>query len=357
LVLLDPANTWRIGFVLMALVALALVLRFVIADGGSVLFTVLMAWFLSLAMEPAVRVLARHMRRGAATAVVMLGIALFAVLFVLAFGQLLLEQVAALLKALPGLADRTLTFVNDHLDTRYRPEDVLDQLHITPNQVATYASGVLGGVLGLVGSVVGGLFSLFTMALFTFYLSADGPRFRLWIASLMPPRFQPATVAVWDVTAQKTGGYVGARVVLAVLNASLSAVVFLVIGMPSWLALALWTGLVAQFVPTIGTYIAITLPVLVGLLTPTPWIGVAALVWGVLYQQVENLTIEPRISARAVNVHPAVAFAAVMLGAALFGPAGALLAVPVVAMLLALGETYRRRYEVLPQLARQTSSP
>jgi predicted PurR-regulated permease PerM len=173
----------------------------------------------------------------------------------------------------------------------------------------------------------------------------------------MPPRFQPATVAVWDVTAQKTGGYVGARVVLAVLNASLSAVVFLVIGMPSWLALALWTGLVAQFVPTIGTYIAITLPVLVGLLTPTPWIGVAALVWGVLYQQVENLTIEPRISARAVNVHPAVAFAAVMLGAALFGPAGALLAVPVVAMLLALGETYRRRYEVLPQLARQTSAP
>jgi predicted PurR-regulated permease PerM len=151
-------------------------------------------------------------------------------------------------------------------------------------------------------------------------------------------------VAVWDVTAQKTGGYVGARIVLAVINATTTAIVFVIIGMPSWLALAIWTGVVAQFVPTIGTYIAIALPVLVGLLSDNPWVGVIALAWGILYQQVENLTIEPRISARAVDVHPAVAFASVMLGAALFGVAGALLAIPVSAMLLALSQTYRKRY-------------
>ena len=120
--------------------------------------------------------------------------------------------------------------------------------------------------------------------------------------------------------------------------------------MPSWLALGIWTGIVAQFVPTIGTYIAIALPVLVGLLSDNPWIGVMALVWAVIYQQVENLTIEPRISARAVDVHPAVAFASVMLGAALFGVAGALLAIPVSAMIIALGETYRKRYDLRDDL-------
>jgi len=108
--------------------------------------------------------------------------------------------------------------------------------------------------------------------------------------------------------------------------------------------------MVAQFVPAIGTYISIVLPVLVGLLSPNPWLGVIVLGWGILYQQVENLTIEPRISARAVNVHPAVSFGSVILGTAMFGVAGALLAIPVVAMLLTLLDLYRTRYDVLPQL-------
>ena len=85
--------------------------------------------------------------------------------------------------------------------------------------------------------------------------------------------------------------------------------------------LGIWTGLVAQFVPTIGTYIYDHPAVLVGLLSPNPWIGVSAGL-GILYQQVENLTFEPRISAKAVDVHPAVAFGSVLLGAALFGVAG-----------------------------------
>ena len=66
-------------------------------------------------------------------------------------------------------------------------------------------------------------------------------------------------------------------------------------------------------IPTIGTYIAIALPVIVGLLSPNPWIGVMALAWALVYQQVENLTIEPKISARSVNVHPAFAFAVVLI--------------------------------------------
>ena len=132
---------------------------------------------------------------------------------------------------------------------------------------------------------------------------------------------------------------------------------FLIIGMPSWLALGIWTGLVAQFVPTIGTYIAIALPVLVGLASPEPWIGVAALGWAVLYQQVENLTLEPRISARAVHLHPGVAFASVMLGASLFGAGGALLAIPVTAMLLAVFDAYFERTHVVPALVTGSGRP
>ena len=347
---LEPGNIWRVGWVVIALVACALILRFVIQDGGAVIFTLLMAWFASIAMEPAVRRLAQRMRRGAATGLVMLVVALSLVLFSIAFGQLLVDQIAELLSSLPKLIDAAIAWVNQRFNTTFSVSSILQQLNLDPSQLAQYGTQIVGGVLGILAQLLGGVFSLFTFALFTFYFSADGPRLRLYLASLFPQRAQPMAVAVWDVTAQKTGGYVGARVILAVINASTTAIVFLIIGMPSWLALAIWTGVVAQFVPTIGTYIAIALPVLVGLLSDNPWIGVIALAWGVLYQQVENLTIEPRISARAVDVHPAVAFASVMLGAALFGVAGALLAIPVMAMLLSLGETYRKRYTLRADL-------
>lgn len=347
---LVPANVWRVGLTLAALLALVMFARFALADGGSVLFTLVMAWFLSLAMEPAVARLSGRMPRGAATALVMVAGALFGVLFVVAFGSLFVEQAAALLQNLPSIIEVTLDWLNRRLGTDYEASDLLDAIRLTPEEAAGYAQNVLGGVLGLIGSVAGGIFSFFAILLFTFYLSADGPRLRLWLAGMLPRHPQRLFLSVWDLSLVKTGGYVAARLVLATINGTLSALVFLIIGMPSWLALGMWTGLVAQFVPTIGTYISIALPVMVGLASPKPWVGIAALVWAVLYQQVENLTLEPRISARAVNLHPAVAFAAVMLGSALFGVGGALLAIPVTAMLLAVFDAYFERTHVVPAL-------
>jgi predicted PurR-regulated permease PerM len=105
---------------------------------------------------------------------------------------------------------------------------------------------------------------------------------------------------------------------------------------------------VAQFVPTVGTYIAIALPVAIGLIGDQPWQGVAVLIFALVYQQIENVTIEPRISAQAVDVHPAVSFVSVMFGASLFGIGGAFVAVPVAALLIAMFDIYVHKYDVLP---------
>ncbi len=346
-----PRNVWRVGFVVMALVLLFLLIRFVIDDGGATIFTLLMSWFASIAMAPAVERLSRHMKRGFATMLVMLAFVLFAVIFVLAFGSLLVDQVAQVVVGLPDLIDTLIAKFNERFNQTIDVNQILDALNLDAAKAQELATQIGSQAIGILGSVLGTFFGLFTFALFTFYLSADGPRLRTWIAGLFPERGQAFFFNVWDITAQKTGGYVGARVILAVINSTTTGIVFLIIGMPYWLALAIWTGVVAQFVPTIGTYIAIVLPVIVGLLSPTPWVGVAALVWALLYQQVENLTIEPKISARAVNVHPAVAFGAVMLGAALFGVAGAFLAIPVAAMMLALLGIYAKRHEIKDEIA------
>ena len=341
---------WRIGLVLLAVVAAGLMARFVISDAGHVIFTVLMSWFAALAMAPVVNRLARRMRRGAATGLVMAGAAALGVVFLVAFGALFVDQMEQLLRQVPDLVDQALEWANRTFSLSLTRDGVPSSVQLDPEQLAALAAAIGAGLLGFLGSAVGGLFSIFTFGMFVFYLSAQMPQLERWIASLFPARSQAVAATVWTLTAQKTGGYVGARVVLALVNAVTTAIVFVAIGMPYWLPLALWTGVVAQFIPTIGTYIAIVLPVVVGLLSPDPWLGVIALVWAVAYQQVENLFIEPRVSAKAVDVNPAVSFGAVLLGAALFGTAGAFLAVPVVAMLLSLLNIYGHRHEILPEI-------
>jgi len=342
--------------VVLALVAIATFTRFVVDDGGSVIFTVLMAWFAALAVEPAVAPLSRRMKRGAATWLVMAGLALFLLVFVLAFGQLFVDQVHQLAAQIPSLLQTLFANVAAATGGKLDPNTFLTSLDVQPAGLASAAAALFSGFLTVLGKVLDSVLGLFTFGLLFFYLSADGPRLRLWLARMFPAAAQQFFLTVYDLTAVKTGHYVGARVVLATINASTTAVVFVLIGMPNWLALSIWTGLVAQFVPTIGTYISIILPVLVGLLSGQPWIGVAALIWALIYQQVENLTIEPKISARAVNVHPAVAFASVMMGAALFGAAGALLAIPVTAMVLSLLDSYREPSSArVPGLPRRSS--
>ena len=357
-VVLSPSNVWRVGFAVAAMVVLVYFLNFVLTDAGPFLLVVVMAWFLSLAMEPPVARLARHMRRGAATALVMAAMS--------HRGIALPRHVRAALPAAGGAARgvaarraerRHASGSTAQLGTKYEISDILQSINLTPQDAAGYAQDVLGGLLGLVGTVAGVVFNAFALVLLTFYLSADGPRARRWIAGLLSGRFQQVFLSIWDLSTVKTGGYVAARLVLAAINGGTSALVFLLLGMPSWLALGVWTGVVAQFVPTIGTYIAIALPVVVGLASPTPWIGVAALIWAVIYQQVENLTLEPRISARSVNIHPGVSFAAAIMGALLFGAVGALLAIPVVAMLLSVLDTFGTRHAIQPSLTPVEGNP
>ncbi|HMO11897.1 MAG TPA: AI-2E family transporter, partial [Actinotalea sp.] len=182
-------------------------------------------------MEPAVGRLARRMPRPAATGAVMGGIVAFLVLFFGLFGQLIVSQVANLVAQVPQLADQLLAWVNGRFGTEYTIEQLIANIDL--QAAAGYANQVAGGVLALLGSVFGAVATFFVFALLLFYLSADGPRLRRWIASLFPPRVQEAVVTVWDTTADKTGRYVAARVVLAGVNSTASGIVFAIIGLPS----------------------------------------------------------------------------------------------------------------------------
>ncbi len=346
----ENRTLWRIGFIALAIIAIGLFANFVLVDGGGVIFLVLMAWFFALAISPGVDRLSRRMSRGLATLIMMGGLVAFLALFFFAFGQLLVDQLVSIVRALPDLFTRVIEWFNITFGTSYNASELLAEIDFTDENVRNFSLRIATGILGFAASILGSVFGLFTFGLIAFYISADGPRLRRWVASLFPAQTQRVFINVWDTTAEKVGRYVAARALLATINSVTSGIVFFAIGLPYWLPMAIWTGVVAQFVPMIGTYIAIVLPVIIGLLSGNPWLGVIVLAWALLYQQVENLTIEPRISARAVDVNPAVAFASVLLGAALFGVAGALLAIPVIAMVITLIGLYVKRHELIAEI-------
>jgi predicted PurR-regulated permease PerM len=162
-------------------VAIALSVRFVVTAGGSVIFTVLMSWFAAIAMAPLVNRLSRHMRRGAATGLVMGGAVLFLVLFFAAFGKLFVEQLAQLILLVPDLIDGLLEWVNSRFSMSLSRDAILSSLNLSPQQLAAAASLAVS-VLAFLGSAVGAVFSLFTFGLILFYLSADMPRLERWSA-------------------------------------------------------------------------------------------------------------------------------------------------------------------------------
>lgn len=311
------------------------------------LFTmVLVAFFLSLAMEPAVdRMAARGVRRGLGTLIVFLVVVLCMGGFLAALGTLLVDQVGQVARELPHLLNNLIGWVNRTFGTDLTLAQLQKRVLRDSGSVEKYAQKAAGNIWGVSSTLIGGLFQLFTIALFAFYLTADGPRVRRTLCSLLPPAKQAEVLRAWEIALAKTGGYLYSRALLALFSTVAHGVVFEVLGIPYAPALAVWVGVVSQFVPTIGTYLAGALPMLVAL-TVNPLDALWVLAFVVVYQQVENYLLQPRVTARTVEVHPAVAFGSVIAGAALLGAVGAVIAIPAAATLQGFVSTYVKRYEV-----------
>jgi len=321
------------------------VARWLLVELRGLLVMILVSFFLSFAIEPAVNWLFRRgIRRGFATLLVFSAIALALVVFTFAMGSLLAEQVARLIDEAPlyieqtqeWLEGRGLTVNTDEILTTFQEGGAASGL----------AQDLAGNLVDFSATLLNLVFQILTITLFTFYLVADGPRFRRVLCSALTERRQREVLFVWDLAISKTGGYIYSRTLLAIASFLFHWVAFTVIGVPSPLALALWVGVVSQFVPVIGTYIAGVFPLLIALFdepVSAIWVFLVILV----YQQVENYLFAPRITAQTLEIHPAVAFGSVLAGSAILGPAGALLALPAAATIQAFVSSYVQRHSLI----------
>ena len=277
---------------------------------------------------------------------ILLGVLLTFLVFVVAIGTLVGTQIADLLSESNVYIEDTVKFLNDTFDTQIDPQSVIDEVNDPDGRVQQFIQRQGDEAVRLSLTALGVIFQGLSVILFTYYLVADGPRLRRIICSRLTPQRQDRVLSAWELAINKTGGYLYSRALLALLSAFFHWLVFQSLGTQAPIALALWVGFVSQFLPVVGTYLAGILPVLVTFLD-SPLKAAIVIGFIVIYQQIENYFFAPRITARTMELHPAVAFGAALGGAALLGPVGAILALPAAAMFQALVGEAGHRYDVV----------
>ncbi len=309
------------------------------------LINVLIAFFLALAVEPAVSwMAARGLRRGFATFLVFLSVVIAGAGFVTLMGSMLAGQIVDMVEDFPDYLDKVISWINQTFHTDLSRVEVQDSL-VHSDWLQKYVQNSASGVLDVSAQVLGGLFQLLTILLFSFYFAADGPRLRRALCSVLPPARQAEVLRAWEIAVDKTGGYLYSRGLMALISGIAHYILLQALDVPYAPVLAVWVGLVSQFIPTIGTYLAGALPMLIAF-TVDPWYALWVLTFVVIYQQFENYVLQPKLTAKSVDIHPAVAFGSVIAGTALLGAVGALIAIPAVATLQAFLGAYVKRYDV-----------
>ena len=296
----------------------------------TLLVMLLVSLFMAFALEPAVNAMARKgVRRGLGTAIVFAVVTLLAAGFSAVIGTALASETNYLIDKAPTYIDDTENWLDDTFGLQFDFDTLKDEF-LEGGGLQDTAGRFADDVVNVGTTIVSLLFQLFTVALFTFYLVAEGPKLRKMVSSLLSERRAAIVTEIWDLAMNKTGSYMYSRTILAALSGFVHWVAFALLDVPSPIALALWVGVVSQFIPAIGAYIAGVLPVLVALLH-SPRTGLFALIVIVAYQQLENYFFSPRVTAHTMEIHVALAFGSVIAGTALLGIVGAFLALPVAA--------------------------
>jgi predicted PurR-regulated permease PerM len=240
--------------------------------------------------------------------------------------------VQAIVAATPDLVQELKT--NALLNSLNRRFDLLDQV-AQQVQSGGIGSQLAGGVLDVGLAVLGALANTLIVVILTLYFLASLPRMKNTAYQLVPASRRERVEALTEEILRGVGGYVGGASLVAVI-AGLSSLVFLfVVGLGQYAVALAFLVLLFDLIPLIGATVGAVIVSLIGL-AEDPVIGLACVIFYVVYQQVENYVIYPRVMSNAAAVPGVVTVVAVLAGATLLGVIGALLAIPTAAGLLLL---------------------
>jgi len=347
----DNRTFRRRTLVVAAVLLLTAVAVFLVFRLGNLIFMIFISLFVAVAFEPPVHYLEkRGWKRGLATGLVFVVAFILFVGFLLALAPLFVDQVNDLIDALPGYIESVSQLLQDWFNIDISTEALQEEAAGLPDIILGAGGTILGGVVNITTGILSFLIFATTVILFSFYMIAELPQLQRTVLSTMNEERQKDALHIWDVAVEKMGGYIYSRLILAILSGTLTFLFLSILDVPFAVSLGIWVGILSQFIPVVGTYLAAILPSVVALSAR----GVPTMLWVilyfVLYQQVENYLIAPRITQRTMEIHPAVSIGAIIIGSTLLGPIGVILALPMTGIIQALiAETRKHHLVILDQ--------
>ncbi|MFK4037337.1 AI-2E family transporter [Nonomuraea wenchangensis] len=320
----------------------AIAIAQMVVNSLSTIILVVVAMFLAVGLNPAVEALQRRgLARRAAISIVFIGVIVAFVLFGLAIVPPVGRELADFVAAVPGYVNE----LSNHPTLRQLDADY----QIIP-QVAQFVTTVLGpslatGIMGASLVVLDGVFTTVTLLVLMLYFLGSLHTIKAYMLKLVPASRRERTSAISEEILTGIGGYVAGNVLISVIAGVVTWIFLSIVDVRYALALALIVAL-TDLIPLVGATIGAVVVSAVALLQSVP-AGIACAIFFIIYQQIENYLIYPRVMKRSVDVTPAVTVIAALFGGALLGIVGALLAIPVAAAIALI-----IREVVIPRQAR-----
>jgi predicted PurR-regulated permease PerM len=323
---LSQRSPFRVGFGAAIGVGLAYLLYRALVNAESVLILVVIAAFFAVGLNPTVSRLERlGLRRGASVGVVFLGVAAFFTVVGYAILPPLIEQGSRFIRALP-------TYVND-LKGNPRIAD-LDRRFGIVDKASKYVNSKVGpetagNILSIGSTIATTVFKGLTILILTLYFLSSFNAITHTAYRMVPRSRRARATLLGDEILGRVGGYVAGAFVVALIAGTTSLIWLSALRVPYPLALAL-VVMISDIIPLIGASIGAVLVTIVTLIDSIP-VGIATFAFFLVYQQVENYLVYPRVMKRSVDVNPAAAIVGALIGGTLLGVVGALIAVPATA--------------------------
>ena len=332
-----PVNTshpFYFGFMVTIGALLALTMLQALASASAVFILIIISIFLAAGLNPAVLFFQnRGLKRGASVGAVMASVLLFVAAFIAIAVPPLIDQGNQLLDNAPALIKdlNNNAFIND-LNNKYGVIDSLQTKIDSLIKDGQFAITAFGGVIGVGKAVVSGLVSTITILVLTLYFLASLPQVINIGLRFVPATRRDRVSKLTNAIVGRIGSFVGGQAIIAALAATFILIMGLIVGMPYPGPLAM-VVLICGFIPLVGHFIGMSIVTVVSL---TDSLTTAAIALGayILYVQIENYVITPRIMRKSLAIPGLVTIIAALLGASLLGLVGGLLAVPIAAAVL-----------------------
>ena len=331
---INRSHPYYFGFVATLGALTAIVLMRALASVSQIFILILIALFLATGLNPAVEALRRrNMSRATAVAIIFTSVIAFVIFFALVVVPPVISQGTQLINKAPTLlAELTNNATIDKLNDQYGIIDTLQTKLKSVTSDGTLLISAFGGVIGVGKSVLSGFFTFLTILVLTLYFITSLPQAVDLGLSLVPASRRERVGSLTNAIIARVGSFVGSQIVIAAMASVFVFILSIVLGLPSPIAIGMIV-LVCGLIPLIGHFLGCTIVTIIAL-TQSIAIGIIAFVAYVVYVQVENYVVTPRIMKRTLAVPGAVTIISALIGSSLLGLVGGLLAVPVAASII-----------------------